>query len=389
METISGSANWDLTARRDRDGVTILRAVTCDREAALPETLWGLSVTVIGARALSPGAAAVDGERVRIQCGRGGEWDNGRLRALTLPPTLRRVEDYALYNCRALERLRLHDTVAHWGSGVLLNCGALGRIDLTRGTEDGGGLAYFAGELNGELDITVRGTVPAASPDGPASADGTAFPADGAADPESGIRFRLIFPAYRELYEENSPAHHFDYTIEGAGYPYHHCFQGRRLHFPEYDRLFPALVRLVSAGDGDAPFRDFRDRTVPGGWAFEPEGGVLADTRPAAGGTSADLLASVRLAWWRLRYPAGMGAEAAARYRAWVERHAETAMTWLIRERDFRGLSRFLQTTTPDRTALQSAAAYARERREPEASALLMETLHRRFPVRTADRFAL
>ena len=48
METISGINNWKLVVRREAEGVTILRAVTCDAKAALPDTLFGLPVTVLG-----------------------------------------------------------------------------------------------------------------------------------------------------------------------------------------------------------------------------------------------------------------------------------------------------------------------------------------------------
>jgi len=64
------------------------------------------------------------------------------------------------------------------------------------GEEQGESLAYFADELSRELDVTI------VMPDGETA--------------------RLIFPEYREIYEENCPAHHFDYNISGAGYPYHY-----------------------------------------------------------------------------------------------------------------------------------------------------------------------
>ena len=48
METIYGSSNWTLTVRREKDHVVILRAVTCDARAQLPEELFALPVTVLG-----------------------------------------------------------------------------------------------------------------------------------------------------------------------------------------------------------------------------------------------------------------------------------------------------------------------------------------------------
>ena len=55
METVSGVSSWKLTVRREGDGITVLRAVTCDPSAILPEALWDLPVTALGDRALVPG----------------------------------------------------------------------------------------------------------------------------------------------------------------------------------------------------------------------------------------------------------------------------------------------------------------------------------------------
>ena len=84
-----------------------------------------------------------------------------------------------------------------------MNCRRLDSFQVDCTGQEGGLLAYFAGELPGELDITLR---------------------------RGGEPFaRLIFPEYVEVYEENCPAHHFDYNIYGAGYGYHHCFYQKKL----------------------------------------------------------------------------------------------------------------------------------------------------------------
>ncbi len=91
---------------------------------------------------MSPDAPEVTGEAVRIECGAGaGAWDNQSLEELQLPPGLRRVGDYALYNCRALSCLRLWDSATRWGSGVLVNCRSLECVEIVRPGVDGGALA--------------------------------------------------------------------------------------------------------------------------------------------------------------------------------------------------------------------------------------------------------
>ena len=187
MEIIPGSGNWRLILRREAEGITVLRAATCDARARLPETLYGLPVTALGDHALSPTAASAEGEDLLVTCGTGtdpGTWSNRDLEDLTLPRSLERVGDYALMNCGGLRTLRLHDGIGQWGGGVLMNCRRLAAFHLTRVGEQGDTLAWFADELPWELDVTVEET------------DGTVF--------------RLLFPEYREVYEENCPAHHFE-----------------------------------------------------------------------------------------------------------------------------------------------------------------------------------
>ena len=215
LETIYGSSNWKLTVRRESDHVMLLRAVTCDTHAALPDELFGLPVTVLGEKALAPTAQPVSGEELCIRCGREGDWDNRNLQELTLPEPLTEVQNYALYGCSNLRTLHLTDRIRRWGGGCVMNCRSLRRIHLTRiGQKQGESLAVLCGELSDELDVTIR------------EADGG--------------EARLLFPEYAELFEENVPHHQFDYHIDGGGFPYHHTFPGKQLSLRSYDGLWAA-----------------------------------------------------------------------------------------------------------------------------------------------------
>ncbi len=314
METVSGVNNWKLTVRREAGGVTILRAATCDRRAVLPETLFGLPVTALGDRALAPGRTE-EGEEVVTACGpapAGADWDNGVLEDLTLPDSLERVGDYALFNCRTLRTLRLRDTVLRWGGGALMNCRALADFRVTCTGREGELLAYLAGELSRELDVSLR---------------------------YGEETVRLIFPEYVEVYEENCPAHHFDYNIYGAGYSYHHCFYQKKLDLKAYDGLWQSML------------------------------GMEHDPRCA-----------VRLAYWRLRTPRDLTGTPAAAYRAYLRGHLAEAAAWLLEERDAAGLRFLLDQAPPDRETLSAACAMAREQGAAEALALLLEERRRRFP---------
>ncbi|MCI9120401.1 MAG: hypothetical protein HFG00_02580 [Oscillibacter sp.] len=325
METVSGISNWKLTIRREETGVTILQAVTCDSRAALPDRLFGLPVTALGSRALAPDRPEPPGETLLVTCGagNGAVWDNRQLTDLTLPAELRALDDYALLNCSTLKTLRIYDTPLRWGGGVLMNCRQLDTLHLIRtGGEAGESLAYFAGELSRELEVILEGP--------------------------GERRVRLLFPEYVELYEENCPAHHFDYFISGAGYPYHHCFRQKRLHLPDYDALW----------------QDF-----------------LA--------TEHDESAALRLAWYRLRCPEELSPEAAASYRLYLQDHLEDAFRLLLEERDGTGLRLLLDWIPPDQKTLSAACGQARELGNTAALAVLLEEQHKRGLVDTANRFAL
>lgn len=108
-----------------------------------------------------------------------------------------------------------------------------------------------------------------------------------------GQTVHLIFPEFVEAYEENCPAHHFDYNIYGAGYPYHHCFRQKKLSLREYDTLWKGFL----------------------GMEHDEESGV-------------------RLAWWRLRCPAELTERAARGYWDHLEHHADTLLRWLVSRRD-------------------------------------------------------
>ena len=246
LEQISGVNNWKLVIRREAAGVAILRAETCDRKAALPEELFGLPVTVLGHHALTPGHQPPEGEEVLMTCGPAGEeWDNRQLEDLRLPETLRRVGDYALFNCTALRTLRLADTVSYWGGGVLMNCRQLDTFHLACTGREGELMDYLAGELPRELDMTLSYS--------------------------EGRTARVIFPEYAEVFEENVPHHQFDFHIQGAGYPYHHCFYHKQFSLRDYDQLWKGYL----------------------GMEYEPD-------------------CALRLAWWRLRYPMDLTDQAEA-----------------------------------------------------------------------------
>ena len=218
METISGLTNWKLTIRRENHGVTILRALTCDQNAILPDELFGLPVTALLDHALAAGGSPTSGDEVRVLGGEeSGDWDNRNITALSLPRFLQQIGSYAFMNLRSMETLRFFDDLCSIGSASFMNCRSFTRLELRRtGLHQGPALASLVQTLQQELDVTVH------------EADGSIA--------------RLIFPEYIESYSENNAAHHFELKIFGGGYAYHGVFRNRTLSLSDYDALWPAYI---------------------------------------------------------------------------------------------------------------------------------------------------
>lgn len=323
MKTLKGQNNLLITWRPGFGGAELTRVETPDADVLLPETIEGLPVAALGDHAFAPGAHTAEGERLVITCGPAGqEPDTRKLERITLPPTLRRVGDYAFYNCLGLREVRISEPVEHWGGNVFMNCSLLDTFFIRARDERAESVSYFADELPGELDVTVE------YPDG--------SPA------------RLIFPGYLESYEENLPAHHFDYNIQGSGYPYHHVFRSRALFLKDYDRLWPALL----------------------GMEHDPD-------------------CAMHLAWYRLRLPRELTPESEEQYWDYLGRHAAETIAWLLERRDSAGLGWFLPRVNADRETLRQACESARVLSAAEPLALLLEEQHRRFPDGAEKSFAL
>lgn len=315
METISGQSDLLLTYHRQGEGICITRVEAGGPQAIVPEEIRGVPVTAIGHHAFSPGHRQGEGEQIRVAWTTAGELtvDNAALESLTLPASLRSVGDYAFYNCAALGQVALWGSTLDWGGSVWMNCRSLSAFRIRLTDERAEVLSYLADEMSRELDVTLT------------------YPDGGEA--------RLIFPEYREDYVENSPAHHFDYTIYGPGYPYHHCFRERALDLREYDRLWPGMLAMD----------------------HDPE-------------------SALRLAWYRLRWPRELSAEAEQGYLSYLTRRGEDVLAWLLEHRDTRGLGWFLSRTSLDKAALERACDRARTGGCAEGVALLLEEQHRRFP---------
>ena len=192
----------------------------------------------------------------------------------------------------------------------MMNCQNLHDIHITAHGREGALLYYLAAELPLELDLTVE-------------------------RPE-GQTVRLLLPEYFEDYEENGPAHIFNFRIYGAGYGYHHCFRQRQLDLTAYDRLWDELMTTGAAEDES----------------------------------------TLRIAWYRLRWPAELSEKAEKGYLKYLRSHRVAAGRFLIERQDTEGLRFLLEKADWLPEELHGLCALARQKRQNETLAVLLEKQH-------------
>lgn len=296
-----------ITWREIDGGAEIVRVWPPLRRVELPETIEGRRVVALAARAFSPRG---DEEMAAARS----------LRAVSLPRYLERVGDYAFYNCTELQALELYDTTQHWGVGCLMNCRALGRIELKACAPHSTALYYFAQELSRELDVSVY---------------------------DAGGDLRLIFPEFSEDYENNDPAHHFDFRLYGAGYPYHEAFWEKELSLSLFDGAWSGMLRRGH-----------------------------------------DENCALRLAWYRLRFPRGLAPAAEKQYRTYLSDRCGALLLWALRA-GREELKAALTAFPPQRENLTAALESARREGMHEQVALLLDEQHRRFGASVRKSFDL
>lgn len=111
---------FSYTVSADGKGATIIGYSGTDATLQVPATLGGAAVTAVGVGAFQ---------------------NNGRLTAVTLPPSVQSVGDYAFANCPKLASVTLNEGLAYLGAGAFQNDAALTEVSLPS-TLTGCGMAW-------------------------------------------------------------------------------------------------------------------------------------------------------------------------------------------------------------------------------------------------------
>lgn len=136
-----------------------------------------------------------------------------RLKELHLPPSLKKVGAYGLYNCDKIEELEVYSTTLDWGVGVFTGCRGIRSLKIHVDEGQKSCMKEILSELRQTLFVTYLGTQEA----------------------------RLVFSEFFEEAVENTPARILVTNTHGCGKRYRNAFVDTQFQFKEYDSLFPHI----------------------------------------------------------------------------------------------------------------------------------------------------
>lgn len=310
MKTVRGSCNLRILYEKNPEGITVKRASSSDEEVFVPDNIEGVPITQIGDYAFSAeGPSCEEGEEI-LYLGKpdAGDFDNSKIKKVFIPETVRSFGSYVFYNCYSLGFVELYDTFDSWGGSVFINCLELHdfKLNMTEGPEIT--LFRIAHEIDAEFEAECI------------------YP--------DGKRMVLLFPEYREMYEENAPARQFDYKIFGSGYGHHHSFNDRAFSPLDYDASWDGFLRMED----------------------KPE-------------------TAARIAVNRLMTPVGLTPKAKKQYEDYLRADPYPALRDSVRRRDMGAVSFLIKKTELSADILSRVCSFARDNKNTEALAVLMNAM--------------
>lgn len=197
----------------------------------IPEKIKGMPVTELAAYAFSDGWGKKEmllaaGEEMHL-CDEEGnpieieekeipqEISSERLKEIYLPDTIRKIGNYAFYNCYELKHVECYSSIFDVGSGLFTGCSGIRFLDIHIIDEERSCLKELLAELRQELYVNYY------------SSKGEA---------------RLVFPEMFEESVEHTPARIILREMHGCGHMYRYCFDQTEFQFHKYDALFPHIL---------------------------------------------------------------------------------------------------------------------------------------------------
>lgn len=138
------------------------------------------------------------------------ECSGSDVESVRLPSTLKKLGNYAFYNCRMLKEVFLPSSLMSIGSDAFMNCLRLNHIHYDCSIFSVTILKQILTQITWDIEVDFI--------------DGSIF-----------------YPEYNGSYDEVGPAHIFALNIEGEGFRMRQCFKDGKIDFDGYDACFEKL----------------------------------------------------------------------------------------------------------------------------------------------------
>lgn len=138
------------------------------------------------------------------------ECSGSDVESVRFPSTLKKLGNYAFYNCRMLKEVFLPSGLMSIGSDAFMNCLRLNHIHYDCSIFSATILKQILTQITWDIEVDFI--------------DGSIF-----------------YPEYNGSYDEVGPAHIFALNIEGEGFRMRQCFKDGKIDFDGYDACFEKL----------------------------------------------------------------------------------------------------------------------------------------------------
>ena len=138
------------------------------------------------------------------------ECSGSDVESVRFPSTLKKLGNYAFYNCRMLKEVFLPSSLMSIGSDAFMNCLRLNHIYYDCSIFSVTILKQILTQITWDIEVDFI--------------DGSIF-----------------YPEYNGSYDEVGPAHIFALNIEGEGFRMRQCFKDGKIDFDGYDACFEKL----------------------------------------------------------------------------------------------------------------------------------------------------
>ena len=138
------------------------------------------------------------------------ECSGSDVESVKLSSTIKKLGNYAFYNCRKLKEVFLPMNLTNIGSDVFMNCLKLNHIYYDSSIFSATILKQILTQITWDIEVNFI--------------DGSIF-----------------YPEYNGGYDEVGPAHIFALNIEGEGFRMRQCFKDGKIDFEGYDACFEKL----------------------------------------------------------------------------------------------------------------------------------------------------